>query len=256
MVHGVRQSKLMSRLVAIAGTFALFASGSSAADAQVHGSDTETMLPEVPVAEPPPPVFSVNLTGASDYIFRGVSQTENHAAIFGSAKVAYDHFYLAAGGENVDFHNGINTEYDLSGGWTPSLAKFDFDLGFIRYGYIGAPAGVSIDTVELHAAVARTIGPVKLGASFHHALEYFGTKRPANYFEGNTTYTIVHGLTLRGAIGRQEIDAGHSFTTWNLGPAYALNKHIAVGFRYSDTDAHADGRLYGPHYVGSVRVGF
>jgi uncharacterized protein (TIGR02001 family) len=242
---------MMSALAAV-----LLAGGASQAEAQVQGADT-AITPPKPAAMPiSAPVFTISVTGASDYIFRGVSQTENGAAIFGGAKVSYDHFYLGVGGENVDFRNGINVEYDLSGGWTPSLGKFNFDLGAIRYGYIGAAPGVTIDTIELHAAVSRAIGPVTLGASVNRAFEYFGTNRPAIYVEGNAAFAITPRLTASGAVGRQEIDAGNSFTTWNVGGGYAFDKHIAVGLRYTDTDAHDFGRLYKRHVVASVKLGF
>ena len=201
-------------------------------------------------------MFSVSVTGATDYIFRGVSQTQNDPAIFGSAKVSYDQFYFAAGAENVDFNNGINTEYDLSGGWTPTFATVNFDLGAIRYGYIGAAPGASIDTFELHGALSRAFGPVRLGGAINHAFDYFGSGRPATYFEGNAAYSITQHLTASGAIGRQQVDAGGSYTTWNLGGSYGLGKHITAGLRYTDTNAHVRGKVYHSHVVASVNVGF
>ena len=244
---------LISRLAPIALTLALLAGGASTAQAQMVATDAGTTPSEVAV---PPPVISFSLTGASNYIFRGVSQTEDNAAVFGGAKVSYDHFYLAAGAENVDFHNGIDVEYDLSGGWTPSLGQFKLNLGVIRYGYIGAPSGVSIDTIELHGGMSRSFGPIKLGGAINYAFNYFGTNRPAIYYEGKAAYQITPRLSASGAVGRQQIDAGGSYTTWNLGAAYALDKHIGVGLRYTDTDAHADGRLYHSHFVASITVGF
>ncbi len=247
---------LMQRTVPIAAALVMLAGDGSAANAQTRGPDTAIVMPE-PVDVPmPPPVFSFSVTGATDYIFRGVSQTENGAAIFGGSKVSYDHFYVAAGAENVDFRNGIDVEYDVSAGWTPLLAGFDCDVGAVRYGYIGEPNGVSIDTVELRGSVSRKFGAVKLGGAVNYAIEYFGSKRPATYFEGNAGYRFTPKFAVSGAIGRQQIDAGNSYTTWNAGAAYAFNKHIAVGLRYTDTNAHDFGRLYRSHLVASAKLGF
>jgi len=55
---------------------------------------------------------------------------------------------------------------------------------------------------------------------------------------------------------RKQIDAGNSYTTWNVGAGYAFNKHIAVGIRYTDTDAHDFGGLYRSHLVASEKLGF
>jgi uncharacterized protein (TIGR02001 family) len=180
---------LISRLAPIAVTMALFAAGPPTAQAQMVATDA-TAPPE-PNVVIPAPVVSFSLTGASNYIFRGVSQTEDNAVVFGGAKVSYDHFYLAAGAENVNFHNSINAEYDLSGGWTPSVGQFKLNLGVIRYGYIGAAPGVDIDTIELHGGVSRSFGPVKLGGAINYAFNYFGTNRPAIYYQGTAAYQIT-----------------------------------------------------------------
>jgi uncharacterized protein (TIGR02001 family) len=236
----------------------LLVAGVSAAQAEAPqtGSGTGTAIAEPPAPPPQMPVFTFNLTAASNYIFRGVSQTENQPAIFGSAKVTYDHFYAAAGAENVDFHNGIDAEYDMSAGWTPSLDGFNFDLGAIRYGYINAPAHVSIDTTEIRGAVSHKFGDIKLGVALNYAPDYFGTKESGTYFEGNAAYTITDQLAASGAVGRQTISAGDSFTTWNLGASYAFTKNLALDLRYYDTDSHNFGSLYRSHYVAALKLGF
>ncbi len=101
---------LIRRTMPIAAVLVSLAGGEAAADAQARGPDTAIVMPELVEAPMPPPVVSFSVTGASDYIFRGVSQTENGPAIFVGSKVSYDHFYIAAGGENVYFRNGIDAE--------------------------------------------------------------------------------------------------------------------------------------------------
>ena len=256
MIARTSGTRALGRVALLFAALAMLAGGASTAQAQVRGADTAIVMPEQANVPMPPPVLSVSVTGASDYIFRGVSQTENGPAVFGGAKISYDHFYVAAGGENVDFRNGIEVEYDLSAGWASSLAGFDVDVGAIRYGYIGAPTGVSIDTTELRGSVSRTFGAIKVGGAVNYAFEYFGSKRPGTYFEGNAGYSLTPKLTVSGAVGRQQIDAGNSYTTWNVGAGYAFNKHIAVGVRYTDTDVHDFGRLYRSHLVASAKLGF
>ncbi|GHH24735.1 hypothetical protein GCM10008023_37150 [Sphingomonas glacialis] len=256
MIASTSGTLALVRMAALSAAVAMLGGAASNAHAQVRGADTAIVMPDEATVPMLPPVLSVSLTGASNYIFRGVSQTENGPAIFAGAKISYDHFYVAAGGENVDFRNGIDVEYDLSAGWASSLAGFDMDVGAIRYGYIGAPTGVSIDTIELRGSVSRTFGAIKVGGSVNYAFEYFGSKRPGTYFEGNASYSFTPKLTVSGAVGRQQIDAGNSYTAWNAGAGYAFNKHIAVGIRYTDTDVHDFGRLYRRHLVASAKLGF
>jgi uncharacterized protein (TIGR02001 family) len=246
----------MKLRIALSAASALFAAGLNTAHAEAPqtGSGTGTAIAE-PLAQPPQaPVFSFNLTGASNYVFRGVSQTENDPAIFGSAKVSYDQFYAAVGGENVNFHNGIDAEYDMSAGWTPSVGEFNFDVGAIRYGYVNAPAHTDIDTTEIRGAVSRKFGDVKIGAALNYAIDYFGSKKDGTYVEGNASYAITDQLTASGAVGHQAISAGNDFAMWNMGASYAFTKNIALDLRYLDTDGHRFGNLYRSHYVAALKL--
>jgi len=252
-------AKQINSIVALCAGSVLALVGMNAAHAEAPqtGSGTGTAIAE-PLAPPPDmPVFDFNLTGASNYIFRGVSQTENGPAIFGSGKVSYDKFYAAAGAENVNFNNSIDAEYDLSAGWTPSLDGFNFDVGAIRYGYVNAPTHVYIDTTEFRGAVSHKFDDIKFGLAVNYAIDYFGTKKDGTYFEGNAAYKIIDGLTASGAVGRQLISAaGKSFSTWNVGATYAFTKNLALDVRYLDTDSHSFGHLYDSHAVASLKLGF
>jgi len=236
--------------------------GLMAAAAQASPPDTSAMpqlaVPPATPAEvaPPGPQFTFTITAASDYIFRGVSQNENNPAIFGAARVAYDDFYVGVGGENVDFHNSTDAEYDLSAGWTPTVAGFKFDLGVIRYGYINQPAHTYIDTGEVKAAVSRDLGPATLGAAVYYSDNFFGSHHDAVYVEGRGAYRILPSLTLSGAVGRQTVASGTDHTTWNAGVTYAFTKAVALDLRYSDTDQHDLGRTYGSHYVAAIKAMF
>jgi uncharacterized protein (TIGR02001 family) len=202
--------------------------------------------------DPKGPQLSFDLTGATNYIFRGVSQTENNPVVFAEAKVTDDHFYVTGGGENVDFRNGTNAEYDFSAGWTPSAAGFNFDLGAIRYGYLNSPT--HIDTTEVKIAATHPFGKLSLGGAVFYTGNYFGTHDNGTYTEANASYMVLGHLSVSGAVGRQYIGAGHDYTTWNIGPGYGINKHIAVDLRYYDTNEHELSRLYNSRVVASVRL--
>ena len=54
----------------------------------------------------------------SDYLFRGVSQTNEDPFVFGTLDVTAGDFYGGIGAENVDFGNDIDLEYDANGNLT------------------------------------------------------------------------------------------------------------------------------------------
>jgi uncharacterized protein (TIGR02001 family) len=230
--------------------------------AHAEPPDTSSM-PQLllPQATPPGevtlgPVFAYSVTAASNYIFRGVSQTSNAAAMFGSARVTYDQFYAGFGIENVNFHNGTGAEYDLSAGWTPRIAGFRFDFGVIRYGYINEPAFTHIDTVDFKAVALHDFGPVTLGTAAYYTADFFGTGHKALYFEGRATYRVTRKLSIGGTLGRQTINEGVDHDTWNAGANYAFTKYIALDLRYYDTNRHDLGKDYGSHYVAAIKASF
>ena len=198
------------------------------------------------------PQYSFALTPSSDYIFRGVSQTENDPVLFAWSRVSYDAFYATLGAENVDFNNSTDAEYDVSVGWSKLLAGYTVDLGVIRYGYINAPS--RIDTVELRAIVSHPLGPMTLGGAVYHTSNYFGSNDSATYGEVNLAFPIAKSLSGSVALGRQTISGGNDYSTWNAGASYAFNKHCSIDLRYYDTQGHTPSHLAGNHIVASVRL--
>lgn len=198
---------------------------------------------------------SATLTGATDYVWRGVSQSNEKPAVFAIVNASMGGFYVGGETENVDFA-GINQEYDLWGGYVFNLGKAKLDLGVVRYGYVDAPA--KIDTLEVKAGLSGKIGKVGLGVTGYHTWNYFGTHRDATYVEANASLAVTDKLTLSGAVGRQQIEVLPDYTTWNLGASYAVLPGASISVRYHDTDD--SGVLFGDlgkgRVVGSFSVTF
>jgi len=82
--------------------------------------------------------ISSNLTATSNYIWRGVTQTNDEAAVQGGVDYTINkHFYTGAWTSNVTG----DYELDLYGGYTNKFGEFDFDAGLITYQYPGS-AGI------------------------------------------------------------------------------------------------------------------
>lgn len=197
--------------------------------------------------------ISGSLTGASDYVWRGVSQSDTDPAVFARVNVGYGGFYAGAGTENVRFA-GISQEYDLWGGYVFDLGGAKLDLGAVRYGYVDAPA--RIDTLEGKVALSGNVGKVGLGAAVYHTGNYFGTHHDATYAEARASYPLLEKVTLSGVIGRQSIAQQADYTTWNLGLSYAVVPHGTIDLRYHDTDTNAFGRLGKGRIVGAFTLSF
>ncbi|MCW1382357.1 TorF family putative porin [Novosphingobium sp. KCTC 2891] len=239
-------------------TLAVAAIAAAIAPACAFAQDAETYQDKTPAANvkteaPSDLKVGFGLTGATEYVWRGVSQSDEKPAVFATVSVGYRNFYAGAGTENVHFA-GISQEYDLWGGYVFDLGAVKLDLGAVRYGYVDAPA--KIDTLEGKAAISGSVGKLGLKAAGYYTGNYFGTRQHAFYGEVGASYPLTGKLTASGAVGRQQIDALPDYTTWNAGLSYAVMKGAKLDVRYHDTDASHIGRLAKARVVGSFSLAF
>jgi len=203
------------------------------------------------------PKISWNAAVTSDYVFRGVSQTQENPAISAGVDLANGAFYAGAWASNVDFGDDSDAEVDLYGGWRPEVSGWNLDLGGVAYLYTGQPDGADYDYVELKAAASRAVGPVTVGGAVYWSPDFFGAPEDeATYLEANAAFAPADRWTVSGAVGRQWVSSDLDYAAWNLGAAYALTDHLSVDVRYHDTDQHDFGDSYGARAVATLKAAF
>ncbi len=207
------------------------------------------------VATPPAPAITVNasLLAATDYVWRGFSQTNQNPAVFAEIDLASHGFYLSGRTENVKFA-GIKQEYDGWGGYVQPIGPIKLDVGFVRYGYING--AINTDTLEGKVALSGDIGKLNAHVAGFVTGNYFGTHNAAEYYEVGGSYPLMPKLTLTGALGHQTVNHDFHYDTWNVGLGYALRKGMNVGVRYVDTNTRVFGDLGGARVVGSFGITF
>ncbi|MFZ5721028.1 MAG: TorF family putative porin [Pseudomonadota bacterium] len=197
-----------------------------------------------------------NLGVASEYVFRGVSQTDEDPQVFGGADLTAGMFYAGFWASNVDFGDSTDAEFDLYAGVTPIVGLFELDLGVLYYGYIDAPSGADYDYFEFQALASVPVGPATVGAGVWFVPDSYSGIDHSAYFEMNASYSPTTRVSLSGALGRQTFDGPGDYTTWNVGAAFALTDNLAVDLRYHDTDEHRFGKLYDSRVVVSLQADF
>jgi uncharacterized protein (TIGR02001 family) len=202
--------------------------------------------------------YTFNIGATSDYVFRGISQTDNDPTIQGGIDLAYGILYAGwwASGLNFDaIFNDANVEMDWYGGIKPTWGPATFDFGVIYYTYPGAsyqvfpPFGFDLNYVELKAGVSGTIHEkLALGGYIYWSPDYFAQTGSVWTFEGQAGYTFhqigVFTPSVTGVIGYQtgsddyyEVWNGFSeYWYWNAGLALAVDK-LTFDFRYWGTNA-------------------
>lgn len=201
------------------------------------------------------PSFSGNVGLATDYTFRGISQTGEGPAVQGGFDYTNDIFYGGVWASNVDAA-GANLEVDVYAGLKPTFGAVSTDFGVIGYFYPQAKdQGGELDYAEVYAKAS--FSPAQgftVGAGVFVSPEFTGETGTGVYGEVGASYAFDAAWSVSGAFGRQNAEdadfkpaAGQqdNYDTWNLGGTYTPQDGLLKGFsmdlRYVDTDI--DGRL-------------
>lgn len=197
--------------------------------------------------------ITFNIAGTSDYVFRGISQTDEKAAVQGGADLSYGIFYAGIWASNVDFNiPGVNEEIDYYVGIKPTLGPINLDLGILRYSYPGDNS--SLDVTEFKIAGSHTFenGPT-VGLNYFYSPE-FGDGGPSySYYElaGSMGFGSAGPFALGGlaSIGNTDYESNRIYadnSNWKLGVSATTETGWYLELAYTDTDLDntptADGR--------------
>jgi uncharacterized protein (TIGR02001 family) len=211
---------------------------------------------------------SYNVGLFSQYIFRGLTQTNNKPALQGGFDVSHKSgLYIGGWASNVSwlrdngsssvYNTGGSLEIDLYGGFKTDVKGVGIDVGALQYYYPGALNSATFDkanTTELYGALsygwlqAKVSGVVSKDAwAFGNKYNYNGKDERGTYYaELNANIPLADtGLTALLHLGRQEFNEATpgvrtnpsaSYTDWKLGLTKAFDNGINVGAYYTDTN--------------------
>lgn len=185
-----------------------------------------------------------NIGVASDYVFRGQTQTNEDPQIFGGVDVSYGKTYAGIWLSNVDFSapgvpNDTSAEFDIYAGYKTSIGPVATDFGVIYYGYADAAKGSDQAYTEIKVAGSVPVGKATLGGAVFYSPDFFGAADEAWYYEINGSIPIVDKLSASAAIGHQDQDKSVDYNTWNIGATYSFTSNVSLDVRYADTDEHS-----------------
>lgn len=158
---------------------------------------------------------------ASDYLFRGISQTRNNWTFQGLLDVQHaSGVYVGAFVSNAKFlanpWNDTRQELDLVAGYRFALGGVNLDVGYIAYLYPGqdkAPGTQLNEYQEVALKASYTIEPVKLLAAFNYSPNFFGRSGSGFYIEGGADVTLPLEFTASARLGHQWIERNPRFGT-------------------------------------------
>ena len=200
--------------------------------------------------------MSANIAASSNYLFRGVTQTDDAAAVSGGIDYGHESgFYLGTWMSNVDFGGKEDAEVDLYAGFGNDIGDsgVSYDLGVLYYWYPGAGGdmqGGDLDYTE--AVLGLGYGPVSAtlaytvdaesdaGGAFDDGDIYYGAsvdlpidRLPATG-EGWSSSAFIgyYDFTNDGDTGVGDL----SYTHWGLSVSRDAGDFGSVSMNYEQVD--------------------
>ena len=151
--------------------------------------------------------FSANIGATSNYVWRGVTQTDDSAAVSGGLDYAHESgFYLGTWASNVDFDDDSTAEVDFYGGFANTLDMgLGYDVGAIFYYYPGA--NDDLNFTEVYASLSYS-WVLDFSAGVNYTVQKEDGDADTNdiYFFGNASYEIAPTWTVGGTVGHYNFD--------------------------------------------------
>lgn len=191
---------------------------------------------------------TVNGGFTSDYVFRGISQSDNDPAAFAGIDLTYRMFYVGIWGSSVaSFTSSSGFEFDVYAGVKRSWNGVEFDLGVLYYTYPGNDSDVEINYVEFKAAASTKLWrEITLTGTVFYSPNYYAEAGDTWTIEGKAARPLPWwGLTLSGAYGFVTNEGtatflasygDDSYSYWNIGVSKIFREHFTVDLRYWGTN--------------------
>jgi uncharacterized protein (TIGR02001 family) len=178
---------VMKKIVLVAAVLAMAAGGSA------HAADLPLKAPKMAAPAPFDP-WDIAFGSAlmSDYIFRGVTQSNHNPSVTAYFEPRYNvnkdlQLYIGTSTESISFANRAAAEVDVYGGVRPTFGAFAFDVGVWGYLY---PGGSCADNVLTAGIPGGNVCPVSTTTIF--LADGNVMKKDVSFFEayGKVNWTI------------------------------------------------------------------
>ena len=221
----------MNKLCLI-GAASVIAHASSVAVADSH--ETES-----------PHSFSANTLIATEYLYRGITQTNEGPTIQGGFDYEYVPFgfYVGSWASNIEFNTGGNTndasiEMNFYGGFAGELANgIGWDIGGLYYYYpdTNEDSGAGdYDFVEVYGNTSYTFSASMdptIDAGFAYSPDFYGEDGDSIYVHGTFGFSLPHDFGFYGMVAW--LDVAGDETTGRMATGGAIDGfdyvHYAIG---------------------------
>ena len=211
------------------------------------------------------PAHAAGISGyaalTTDYVFRGVSQSDEHGAVQLGADIAFESgWYLGVWASSVDIgggtprHRNIEANYYVGYAWDISR-KWTVGGNAVVYSYPGSAGTVDYDYIDYdYVEYSLTANfDDRLWIEYGHSPDLYHTGEPTQNISLYTEWPVGDGFTLGAGAGYYDVSnlVGEGYTYWQLGVTRPF-RYATLDLRYHDSSrwlpiisspARADSRL-------------
>lgn len=221
----------------------------------------------------PPADWTVsgNVTGVTDYRWRGISYSGGDFAIQGSIQVAHSSgFYVGTWGSSLEQDLADvfgSAEVDLYAGWSGEVSSgLTADIGATWYTYPNGSVGTA-NYVEPYASLSKTLGPATAKLGVNYAWKQDALGGDDNFYVYSDLSTGVPGtpVSLNAHLGYTSGALSPKLLTlastdggfdYSVGATANITKSLSVGVSYIGVEGNSIDGFSNDTVVGSIKLAF
>ena len=192
--------------------------------------------------------FSANIAITSNYLFRGITLSNDDGAVSGGFDWGYNGFYIGTWASSISAVETESFEIDYYAGYAGEMGGFAYSLDAIYYDYPGEQGSPTAELAyyEFGGSLAYTFDASMeptVGVSVMHSPDFFAESGNATAIEGSFDLSLPMGVGLGFVYGNQDLDNSlnpvddYSYYGVSLSKSFGI-ADVTVG--YSDTDSDGD----------------
>ena len=142
---------------------------------------------------------SANVAMTSNYVWRGVTQSDDSPAIQGGFDLDYKGVYIGVWGSNVRFEGSdANMEFDAYAGYTNEVFGVSYDFGYLQYAYPNDSKASNFG--EAYIGLSYDFDIVEISAKYSIGVET-NDSDPDDCIEGGVSIPLPMDITVDATVG-------------------------------------------------------
>ena len=172
--------------------------------------------------------LSANVALTSNYVWRGMTQSDDSPAIQGGFDADYKGIYVGTWGSNVNFDTDASLELDFYGGYTNDLFGITYDVGYLQYTYPNATKGANFGEAYVGLSYDFKVVEVNAKASFGVDTDDFDAQ---DDYEAGVSVPLPWDMSVDASVGNYV----HSGVHYYVGVTKEFNQ-FGISLAYTGMD--------------------